>query len=221
MAKKQTSKKGKSKPNGYSKKSNHMSEQQKRFADEYLENGNAMQAALAAGYSEKYAKAQSYRLLDSVGIKAYISERVAAMDEKRIAKADEALAFLTSVMRGEVMDQLGLETPVAERSKAALALAKRLGSLKDKHELELQEIAKDKLRAETERIRLEMQLAKERLELEKQRLELDRERAKLGDDDDEETGVLAMPSVDVETYEREKAEELARLTAELGEGDAQ
>ncbi|WP_062260375.1 terminase small subunit [Endozoicomonas arenosclerae] len=46
-----------------------LSGRQQRFVDEYLANGGkAYPAALAAGYSEKYAKAQSHKLLDNVGI---------------------------------------------------------------------------------------------------------------------------------------------------------
>ena len=61
---------------------------QKAFAEYYLELGNAYKAAIKAGYSENYAKAQSYDMLDRVGIKQYIEDRTKAADQKRIASAD-------------------------------------------------------------------------------------------------------------------------------------
>ena len=45
---------------------------QRLFADEYIKSGNAMQSAIKAGYSEKYAKARSAQMLENVGIKSYI-----------------------------------------------------------------------------------------------------------------------------------------------------
>ncbi|MDB6183817.1 terminase small subunit [Streptococcus vestibularis] len=41
-----------------------LNQRQKLFADEYLISGIAYNAALKAGYSEKYAKARSHDLLD-------------------------------------------------------------------------------------------------------------------------------------------------------------
>ena len=36
---------------------------QKQFADEYIRTGNAYQSAINVGYSEKYAKARSHKML--------------------------------------------------------------------------------------------------------------------------------------------------------------
>lgn len=45
---------------------------QRAFADYYIENGgNATQAAISAGYSEKTARSQGQRLLTNVDIKKY------------------------------------------------------------------------------------------------------------------------------------------------------
>ena len=48
---------------------------QKAFADEYIKSGNAMQSAIKAGYSEKYAKSSSAKMLENVGIKLLIDVR--------------------------------------------------------------------------------------------------------------------------------------------------
>lgn len=42
---------------------------QQTFADHYIEIGNEEEAALKAGYSKNYANAQSYKLLENVGVK--------------------------------------------------------------------------------------------------------------------------------------------------------
>lgn len=75
-----------------------MNAQQKIFADEYLANGyNAYQAAIKAGYSESYAKAQSYLLLENVGIKAYTDKILQA----RAISSAEALAITADIAKGK------------------------------------------------------------------------------------------------------------------------
>ncbi len=102
-----------------------MTPKQKAFADYYLESGNASEAARKAGYSKKTAYSIGTENLQKPEISAYIKERMAAQDAARVASADEVLRFYTSVMRGEVSDQFGLEAALAERLKAADALMKR------------------------------------------------------------------------------------------------
>jgi len=50
---------------------------QQRFADEYLIDLNATQAAIRAGYSPKTANEQGARLLAKASIRAYIDQRMA------------------------------------------------------------------------------------------------------------------------------------------------
>lgn len=102
-----------------------MTPKQKAFADYYLASGNASDAARKAGYSKKTAGSIGEENLKKPAISAYIRERMAQQDAERVASADEVLRFYTSVMRGEVSDQFGLEAALAERLKAADALMKR------------------------------------------------------------------------------------------------
>lgn len=102
-----------------------MTPKQKAFADYYLASGNASSAARKAGYSKKTAGSIGEENLKKPEISAYIRERMAQQDAERVASADEVLRFYTSVMRGEVSDQFGLEAALAERLKAADALMKR------------------------------------------------------------------------------------------------
>lgn len=101
-----------------------MNDNQKAFADYYIECGNATESARRAGY--KQPKQQGSRLLTNVDISAYIAERVKPTEEKRIATGDEIMQFFTSVMRGEVLDAFDLPPSLADRKDAAKELAKRV-----------------------------------------------------------------------------------------------
>lgn len=137
-----------------------LTEKQKKFADLYIETGVATQSYTAAGYkasSRFVAEANARKLLADPRIKSFIEARIAAKDEARIAKQDEVLQFLTSVMRGEVVEQfpigLGMgeqqlvkkELDGAARIKAAELLGKRYGVWSSAEELRLR---LEKMRAE-------------------------------------------------------------------------
>lgn len=96
-----------------------MTERQKRFAEFYLETGNARQSAIRAGYSAGYAE----HVKRQRGVKEYLEMRIGGMDRKRIASADEVLQFLTAVMRGDEKDEKGATL----RMKAAEMISRRLG----------------------------------------------------------------------------------------------
>lgn len=83
-----------------------LTEKQKRFADYYIETGNITESAVRAGYSKNYANAQGYKMLENVGIKQYIDERLKEMDEKRIMKAEEVMQLLTAIARNEVTEDV-------------------------------------------------------------------------------------------------------------------
>ena len=53
-----------------------ITERQRRFVDYYLELGNQVQAAIKAGYSERYAKDQAFRILEIPEIKEYYEDRL-------------------------------------------------------------------------------------------------------------------------------------------------
>ena len=123
-----------------------LNEKQKAFADYYIESLNAYESAKRAGYSEAYAKSQSYKLLENVGIKNYIEERMESKDNYRIASQDEILQILTDIARGiteeEVVQfsQLGEELrttrkpSIKDRMKASELLGKRYRMWVDKVE---------------------------------------------------------------------------------------
>ena len=133
-----------------------MTLKQQRFADEYIITGNFYKSAVEAGYSEKYAKSQSHKLLENVGIKNYIDERLAKLESEKIATQEEVLQYLTSVMRGEktepllVLDGEGTQKvieavpSVQSRTKAAELLGKRYGTFTDRVDINAQIESKPK-----------------------------------------------------------------------------
>lgn len=83
-----------------------LTQKQCLFADEYIKSGNAMQSAIKAGYSEKYAKSSSAKMLENVGIKSYIDAKMAEIESHKIADAKEVLQYLTRVLRGEETEEI-------------------------------------------------------------------------------------------------------------------
>lgn len=128
-----------------------MNERQKRFADEYIRTANAFQSAVRAGYSEKYASTGAHKLLENKSVKAYVEARFEELRKQSIAEQDEVLQFLTSVMRGEEVDEENIVVPkgdflsdvekhtkradTAQRIKSAELLGKRYAIFTDKQEI--------------------------------------------------------------------------------------
>lgn len=108
-----------------------LNDRQKAFADYYIESLNAFESAIKAGYSEKYAKSRSYELLEKVGIKKYIDERLKQIESERIAKAEEVLAFLSSSLRGEIDEDVVVVEGCGEGQSIARVVTKQL-SAKDR-----------------------------------------------------------------------------------------
>jgi phage terminase small subunit len=116
-----------------------LTEKQKRFADYYIESGNATEAYKRAygSENEKTAAREGHRLMQNHKISQYIHTRMSEKDNERIASQDEVLQFLTDVMRGNVTEKvpvlagMGVQelvdnTPaIKDREKAAELLGKR------------------------------------------------------------------------------------------------
>lgn len=125
-----------------------MTAKQKRFCDEYLIDLNATQAAIRAGYSKKAARQVGNENMSKPYIKNCIEERMQEKEDSLIAKQDEVLKYLTSVMRGESKSSVlamagdGVQKVIQkppderERTKAAELLGKRYRLFTDKVEVE-------------------------------------------------------------------------------------
>ena len=98
--------------------------QEALFISAYMACGNAAQAVREAGYQTKRPDNYGGALLRRAWIQEEIQHRIAEREEALVAKPAEILRFYTSVMRGEVLDQFGIEASIDTRIKAANELAK-------------------------------------------------------------------------------------------------
>ncbi len=94
------------------KKKKSFTKKEKAFIEAYVNDikQNRTAAAIAAGYSEKSAKQTAYRLMQKPEIREAIDEILEERHKQNTAKADEVIEFLTSVMRGEEVDNIPLLT---------------------------------------------------------------------------------------------------------------
>lgn len=128
-----------------------MNDKQKRFADEFIKLGNATQAALNAGYSEKTSYSHGQRLLKNVEIKEYINNQMQELHKNNIMQAEEALSILSDIARGKRDEEVLLMNPmtgIVERHKkkadnatvikAIKEILKRYPTAKQAEKLELE-----------------------------------------------------------------------------------
>ena len=112
-----------------------LSEKQKAFCDYYIANGgNGTQAAKDAGYKGKNDKVFDSVARENLGkprIKKYIDERMAEIESKRIASADEAMQIITSLARGEPNANGKLPTAIVQ-ARCAETLLRVYGKFDDK-----------------------------------------------------------------------------------------
>lgn len=133
-----------------------MTENQKRFCDEYLIDCNATRAYKAVYKNIKndgVARRNGSRLLTNADVKKYIDDRMEELHNEKTADAQEVIEYLTSVMRGEsaseeiVVEGTGdgcsearrVEKAPSEkdRLKAAELLGKRYALFTDKVETDV------------------------------------------------------------------------------------
>ncbi|KJE27183.1 terminase small subunit [Geobacillus kaustophilus] len=106
-----------------------LNEKQKRFADEYLIDLNATQAAIRAGYSPRSAAEQASRLLKNAKVRAYIDERMAELskrtgvNQERIIRELARIAFLDPTQLVN-MDSAELLYDTSADDRAAIASVK-------------------------------------------------------------------------------------------------
>ena len=121
-----------------------MTDKQRRFAEEYLVDLNATQAAIRAGYSQKFANTNANKLLQNTTLRTYIDGRLEEIRSEKTAEAREVLEYLTAVMRGEQTEEVlkligggeqavtNIEVSAKDRMKAAELLGKYYSLWTDK-----------------------------------------------------------------------------------------
>lgn len=83
-----------------------LSPKQQRFAEEYLVDLNATQAALRAGYSEKTASSQGQRLLTKVDVQASISKAREEISKRTEITQDAVLKELAKIGFANMQDYM-------------------------------------------------------------------------------------------------------------------
>ena len=96
-----------------------LSVKEEKFIDLFIANGDVSKSLRESGLTWKNLSGKDY-------ITDEITYRLDQLKKKTIADADEIMQYFTSVMRGEVRDQFGLDAPLSERTAAARELAKRI-----------------------------------------------------------------------------------------------
>lgn len=100
---------------------------QQRFADYYIQTGNATESAAKAGYSKKTARSIGQENLTKPDIAKYIDEVNKKLENERIADMKEIKEFWTSMFRNEIAED-------KDRLKASEYLAKTNGAFLEKVE---------------------------------------------------------------------------------------
>lgn len=143
-----------------------LSLKQKKFADEYIETGNATEAYINAGYkinTNGSARTNASRTLTKANVKAYIDEQMRKIEDSKIMKASEAIQGLTAIARGEakskayVGDDKDTGQPiyreifptVTERYRAYESILKRY-PLSDLDKAQIKRAQAEAIKAETE-----------------------------------------------------------------------
>ncbi|MFT8319337.1 MAG: terminase small subunit [Bacillus sp. (in: firmicutes)] len=112
-----------------------MNEQQKRFADYYIQLGNASEAYRKAGYKAKTVSSittNANRLLTNADIVKYIEERNKLLTSDRIADMEEVKQFWTDTMRNdnnEMKDRLKASEYISKTNGAFLEKVQHSGGL--------------------------------------------------------------------------------------------
>ena len=114
-----------------------LSAQEQLFADYYLVNFNAAEAAVKAGFEVSNPRTVGMRLSRKPMIQEYIKNQMESKKNALIADQDEILMFLTAVMRND-KDILGIEHNVrlSDRMHSAELLGKRYSLFTEKVQVE-------------------------------------------------------------------------------------
>lgn len=116
--------------NGRLTKNTPLTVMEQHFLTEYIRCGNTIEAAmtldeLPKGKNRSYYSTQGNAILKRPNVQAELERIMKEAKAETLATAEEVMGFFTRVMRGEEKDQFGLDASLADRTKAAMELAKR------------------------------------------------------------------------------------------------
>ena len=105
-----------------------LTSKEKKFCQYYVELGNGTEAVKKAGYTcknDNSAGVRANQILRKCKIKEEIDRLMHKELKSSIMNAQEVMELYTSIARGEVKDQFGLEASLSDRIKAINEIAKR------------------------------------------------------------------------------------------------
>lgn len=118
-----------------------LTDKQQRFADEYLIDLNATQAAIRAGYSVKTATEQAARLLTNVKVQEYIQKRQNKLQANTGITQEKVLAELAAIGFSVSTDfapngipLINAEHKTSSKIKALELIGKHIGMFEQKNE---------------------------------------------------------------------------------------
>ena len=97
---------------------------QEKFCIEYAASGNAYKSAIAAGYSENYAKGNANKLLENVRVNTRLQELKEKAESEKIADIKEMQEKLTAIMRQELTEEVIVIEGVGEGCSEARTMDK-------------------------------------------------------------------------------------------------
>lgn len=86
-----------------------LSNKQKLFCDEYLIDLNVTQAAIRAGYKEKYALVHGYEFLKKPAIKEYVNKRIKDREQRTEITQDRVINELAKIAFANTTDYVEVE----------------------------------------------------------------------------------------------------------------
>lgn len=133
-----------------------LSPKQAAFVDAYIELGNATAAAKAAGYKCKSERAYGALGFENLKkLEKFINTRLEEIRSARTADLTETMEFITSVMRGEVEDEI--INPITGMKERLVAGARdRLGAAKELLKRYPRKIDDERQQLELEKLRLQI-----------------------------------------------------------------
>lgn len=125
------------------KKPKRLTLKQQRFIDEYIISGSAAKAAAKAGYSKRTAKEIGMQNLGKPYIREEMRRRLEKMRSKKIMDMQEVMEHLTSLARGDAVEELvtntgnvvRVKTKNGDRLRALEMIGKRYGAWTEKKEV--------------------------------------------------------------------------------------
>lgn len=107
-----------------------MTPRQERFCLEYAKCGNATEAAIAAGYAEKYAGQNADKLLKNTNVQTRLEELRKQLESEQIADIKEMQMVLTAIIRQQTEEEVPMVVNTGDFS-SEVQIVKKKPSVKD------------------------------------------------------------------------------------------